>query len=61
MGQRDLRTLLVQGAMAVYQVRKCGWRLEPDRIGRKLLSKHPKVQAVAWANRAARIAWCTTR
>ena len=61
MGQRDLRSLLVQGAMSLHRFRDRHWPLQPDCIRNLMASKHPKVVAVAWANRAARIAWALQR
>ena len=57
MGQRDLRRLLVCGAMAVVR-----WALRRGEIGdpwlaRMLARKPVMVVAVALANRMARIAW----
>ena len=57
MGQRDLRSLLVQGALALYRFRDRHWSLQSEGARNLILTKHPKVVAVAWANRAARIAW----
>ena len=63
MGQRDIRTLLVNGAMSVLQQvhRRRSDRSPSDRaspwLQRMLRSKPTKVVAVAMANRMARIAW----
>ena len=61
MGQRDLRSLLVQGAMSLYRFRDRHGHLLSDRDRNLMAVKHPKVVAVAWANRAARIAWALQR
>ena len=60
MGQRDLRRLLVCGAMA--QVRWACRRGETDDpwLARMLARKPRMVVAVALANRMARIAWALT-
>lgn len=57
MGQRDLRTLLVQGAMT--RLRHCRARLDelPPYLQKQIIDKPAKVVAVAWANRTARILW----
>ena len=63
MGQRDIRTLLVNGAMSVLQQvhRRSSDRRPPNLVSpwlqRMLRSKPTKVVAVAMANRMARIAW----
>ena len=61
MGQRDLRRLLVCGAMSVIQnaVRRGGAVRDPWLAD--LLARKPrKLVAVALANRMARIAWAVT-
>jgi transposase len=57
MGQRDLRRLLISGAMTV--VRWAMRKGAPDGswLARMLTKKPPLVVAVALANRIARIAW----
>ena len=60
MGQRDLRRLLISGAMAEvsWAVRR-GWTRDPWLAG--MLERKPrKVVAVALANRTARIVWALT-
>ena len=57
MGQRDLRRLLISGAMAVV-----GWAVRRGRttdpwLVRMLTRKPRKLVAVALANRMARIIW----
>ena len=57
MGQRDLRRLLVTGAMAVIQ-KKSRWGKEPDPWLQKLLDRKPTIKAaIALANKMARIMW----
>ena len=57
MGQRDLRRLLVTGAMAVIQ-RKSRWGKEPDPWLQRLLERKPTIQAaIVLANKMARIMW----
>jgi len=57
MGQRDLRRLLITGAMAVvrWAVRKGA--PEGSWLARMLLRKPRMLVAVALANKMARIAW----
>ena len=58
MGQRDIRRLLVNGAVAVIQqVRKQTVKQEPTWVQRLLASRPTKVVAVALANRMARVVW----
>ena len=60
MGQRDLRRLLITGAMAVVQkaVQRGG---SPDPWLNRMLSRKPRMLvAVALANRMARVAWALT-
>ena len=52
---RDLRSLLVQGAMTVYQRRMRRFQSLPLSQPRIMTQKQPKVYGVAWANRNARI------
>ena len=57
MGQRDLRRLLITGAMAVVSwASRCGRTNDPWLAG--MLARKPRILvAVALANRMARIAW----
>ena len=57
MGQRDLRRLLVVGAMAVIQQAVRRGAPEGSWLARMLARKPKKLVAVALANRMARIAW----
>ena len=58
MGQRDLRRLLVTGAVAVIQqVRKQPVEQERTWVQRLLATRPTKVVAVALANRTARVVW----
>jgi transposase len=57
MGQRDLRRLLVSGAMAVVRWASRKGAPEGSWLGRMLKKKPRLVVAVALANRTARIAW----
>ena len=57
MGQRDLRRLLVLGAMAVIQQAARRGAPEGSWLARMLARKPKMVVAVALANRMARIAW----
>ena len=61
MGQRDLRRLLVCGAMSAIQnaVRRGGKATDPW-LADMLARKPRKLVAVALANRMARIAWAVT-
>ncbi len=57
MGQRDLRRLLITGAMAVIQ-RTTRWGKEPDPWLRRLLDRKPTIKAaIAVANKMARTIW----
>ena len=57
MGQRDLRRLLITGAMAVIQ-RTTRWGKEPDLWLKRLLDRKPTIKAaIAVANKMARIMW----
>jgi len=57
MGQRDLRRLLVSGAMTVVRWASRKGAPEDSWLGRILKKKPRLVVAVALANRTARIAW----
>ena len=57
MGQRDLRRLLVSGAMTVVRWASRKGAPEGSWLGRMLKKKPRLVVAVALANRIARIAW----
>jgi transposase len=57
MGQRDLRRLLVSGAMTVVRWAARKGAPEGSWLGRMLKKKPRLVVAVALANRTARIAW----
>ena len=57
MGQRDLRRLLVSGAMTVVRWASRKGAPEGSWLGRMLKEKPRLVVAVALANRTARIAW----
>ena len=57
MGQRDLRRLLITGAMAVIQ-KHSRWGKEPDPWLKRLLDRKPTIQAaIALANKMARTMW----
>ncbi len=57
MGQRDLRRLLITGAMTVIQ-RTTRWGKEPDPWLKRLLERKPTIQAaIVLANKMARIMW----
>lgn len=57
MGQRDLRRLLVTGAMSVIQ-KKGRWGKEPDPWLQRLLERKPTIKAaIALANKMARTMW----
>ena len=60
MGQRDLRRLLVVGAMSVIQNAVRSGRYHDPWLARMLARKPRKLAAVALANRMARIAWALT-
>ena len=60
MGQRDLRRLLVCGAMAVVRWALRRGETDDPWLARMLACKPPKLVAVALANRMARIAWALT-
>ena len=57
MGQRDLRRLLITGAMAVVRWSVRRGRTEDPWLARMLACKPRMLVAVALANRMARIAW----
>jgi len=57
MGQRDLRRLLVSGAMTVVRWASRKGAPEESWLGRMIKKKPRLVVAVALANRTARIAW----
>ncbi len=57
MGQRDLRRLLITGAMTVIQ-RTTRWGKEPERWLKRLLDRKPTIKAaIAVANKMARTMW----
>ena len=60
MGQRDLRRLLVCGAMSVIRNAVRGRAVDDPWLARMLAEKPRKLVAVALANRMARIAWAVT-
>ena len=60
MGQRDLRRLLVVGAMSVIQNAVRRGKIDDPWLARMLARKPRKLVAVALANRMARIAWALT-
>ena len=56
-GQRDLRRLLITGAMTVIQ-KKSRWGKEPDPWLKRLLERKPTIQAaIVLANKMARVMW----
>ena len=55
MGQRDLRALLVTGAMAVFQQARLKPRAASPWLQRMMATKPPKVVALALANKMARV------
>ena len=57
MGQRDLRRLLITGAMAVVRWATRRGRTDHPRLARMLARKPRMLVAVALANRMARIVW----
>ena len=57
MGHRDLRRLLVVGAMSVIQNTVRSGRIDDPWLAAMLERKPRKVVAVALANRMARILW----
>ncbi len=57
MGQRDLRRLLVSGAMTIVRWASRKGAPEESWLGRMIKKKPRLVVAVALANRTARIAW----
>ncbi len=57
MGQRDLRRLLITGAMAVVRWARRRGAPEGSWLHRMLMKKPPMLVAVALANRMGRIAW----
>lgn len=57
MGQRDLRRLLIIGAMSVVRW-AARWDASPGSWLKRMLSRKPRMLvAVALANKMARIAW----
>lgn len=60
MGQRDLRRLLVLGAMSVVRSAGRGGAVRDPWLADMLARKPKKLVAVALANRTARIAWAMT-
>lgn len=60
MGQRDLRRLLVVGAMSVIQNAVRRGKIDDPWLAGMLARKPRKLVAVALANRMARIAWALT-
>ena len=60
MGQRDLRRLLVTGAMAVVQHASRRGEITDPWLAGMLARKPKKVVAVALANRTARMVWALT-
>ena len=60
MGQRDLRALLVTGAMAVFRQARLKPRAASPWLQRMMATKPPKVVAVALANKMARTAWAVS-
>ena len=57
MGQRDLRRLLITGAMAVIRWAARRGAAEGSWLGRMMARKSMMLVAVALANKVARIAW----
>jgi len=57
MGQKGLRSLLVQGAMALYRQRRKNFKELSPRLQHMITTKKPKVIGVAWANKNARVLW----
>ena len=60
MGQRDLRRLLITGAMAVVRWARRRGAPQGSWLARMLAHKPPKLVAVALANKMARIVWALT-
>ena len=60
MGQRDIRQLLVNGAMTVIKSRKRAERCPHSWLAMKLAQKPTKVVGVALANKMARVIWHMT-
>lgn len=60
MGQRDIRRLLISGAMAVVSARARNGAAEGSWMARMLASKPKKLIAVALANKMARMMWAVT-
>ncbi len=61
MGQRDIRRLLIIGAVAVVQWAARKGAPEGSWLGRMMARKPRMLVAVALANRMARIAWALMR
>jgi transposase len=61
MGQRDIRRLLIIGAVAVVQWAARKGAPEGAWLGRMMARKPRMLVAVALANRMARIAWALMR
>ena len=57
MEQRDIRRLLISGAMAVVSARARNGAAEGSWMARMLASKPKKLIAVALANKMARMVW----
>ncbi len=60
MGQRDLRRLLVLGAMSVIRNAGRGGAIRDPWLAAMLARKSKKPVAIALANRMARIVWAVT-
>jgi len=60
MGQRDIRRLLISGAMAVLSDRTRNGAAEGSWMARMLASKLEKLIAVTLANKMARMIWAVT-
>ena len=60
MGQRDIRRLLISGAMALLSDRARNGAAEGSWIARMLASKPKKLIAVTLANKMARMIWAVT-
>ena len=60
MGQRDLRRLLITGAMAVIQHPSRRSETSDPWLARMLARKPKMLVAVAVANRTARVVWALT-
>ena len=61
MGQRDIRRLLIVGAVAVVRCAARKGALEGSWLARMLARKPKMLVAVALANRMARTAWALLR